>query len=1033
MNNLYFHIGCTYSKEPILQRLIDAGLKLVVIDDIGIKPSNQGIIYLCVFDKNYQQIKKTILDVLESEQTSIQNSHFFTLAEGSVDLLNQLLKDFKKPPISNYSGTLRDKYWVRKSLEINRIEKLPFHYLAKNPAEIPNPSKQNFPLIVKPIGSMASRNVFKVSDHDELRKACLEIFTKNKTFVTVDHGEIILEEVYNQLPYAVIESCLKGEKLSFETLILNKEIKFTAVTSKFDYENDFFYERADIVDPNFFNKNENEKLNEYIKLIVDALEINSAILHVEVFFNKENQSFHLIEVNFRMGGDNIHELVTRTYNFDIVLEFLKGLSENSISNPINNPSLAWIAFYFMTGQSGEFKSKTNWAFENKIEWDYSDGDKISKFSTSKFYKLGTVMFSCEKNQIETRLNQLFNEPYLYYSLKGSETESSWSQKNIKKSAKDASKFLKIGISIIYITACVLGGVYLYQSFKEQTRLISETLSKTLAYHLANGEIYYVAKIVNNFQNGQTYSRIIVADKNNKVIYSTSSNSNISLSLYQEVIDPKKYNEFIPIKVDGIEIGFLAYDFSYRNVLAQFAVGFLLISALLAGLYFLIVKYLFNRLAITAQNETDEFISIVNQLNVDLIKFHEKNTSVSLEKYDQLLKSSDSELHILTDLRLSLRKLVGVLKDLRNGIIEKNQLASLLDESTKQLIKATTQTEIAKVAAQLSHDIRSPLAALKVVLDMGAGKMDKDQAKLLTMSIDRITDIANTILPKENRLQNSTKEIEPAFIWMLVDQIISEKRVEYKNLNNVSIAVEIEGSPFDLNAHCNPADFMRSISNIINNSVEAKLPDRALNIQLNLKENNDHLLLSIVDNGKGIDSAVISKVFDESFSHEKAQGTGLGLFQVKQAVESWGGSIQAESQVNVGTKISIQLKKSNKPEWLTDSVQVKNINSIIVLDDEEYVFKIIEDKFEKYCSNIQYFKRIDEFEDKLKTFEHSLLFIDHDLKQNQTGLDLVKKHQLQDFSILLTGNYDDKQVQQKALDNNIKILPKPLINDIPIIT
>jgi signal transduction histidine kinase len=376
------------------------------------------------------------------------------------------------------------------------------------------------------------------------------------------------------------------------------------------------------------------------------------------------------------------------------------------------------------------------------------------------------------------------------------------------------------------------------------------------------------------------------------------------------------------------------------------------------------------------------------------------------------------------------------EDIKEVEMLKAGINTLIFELKKYELRITEMAGYAakfNLAKQLSHDIRSPLAALKVVREMGMQIMDTDQSKLLTMSIDRITDIANTILPKSNPTTPTVTITESSFIWMLIDQIVSEKRVEYKNTNNISIQFTIEETPFELNAVCNSSEFMRSISNIINNSIEAKIENKPIQIDLRLYSENNKILLTISDNGKGISSEILPKVFDESFSHGKSQGTGLGLFQVKQAVKSWGGDAHIESQSGTGTKITLELKKSPKPQWLADSISIQNYDSMVILDDEEYVFSILQDRFSEYFKDIRYFKRIEEFETYLSKTSNSFLFIDHDLKQASTGIDLIQKYQLQDRSILLTGNYDDKQVQQRAAENNIKILPKPLINDIPVIS
>jgi signal transduction histidine kinase len=360
----------------------------------------------------------------------------------------------------------------------------------------------------------------------------------------------------------------------------------------------------------------------------------------------------------------------------------------------------------------------------------------------------------------------------------------------------------------------------------------------------------------------------------------------------------------------------------------------------------------------------------------------------------------------------------------------------LEVYEEDLVKKTSSEVKYKLARQLSHDIRSPLAALKVVRDIGGNNLEPDQAKLLTMSIERITDIANTILPKNDAVINpGSSDRENCFLWALIDQIVSEKRVQYRGLKDVAIDANFDSSPFSINAVCNPIDFMRAISNILNNSVEAKIENRSLNIRLIIKAINETVRITIEDNGKGIPAKYLSKIFDDGFTSGKADGSGLGLFQVKQSIELWGGKIDLQSVPDVGTTIIIELKKSQRPKWLVDEIYIHDFEQIFVLDDEEYVFEIIRDKFREFEKPVQYFKLISDFSGELEKLKNGrfLCFVDHDLKQDVKGLDLIVKLKLQKNAILLTGNYDDREVQQRSLKASIKILPKPLIHDLPIET
>jgi signal transduction histidine kinase len=372
----------------------------------------------------------------------------------------------------------------------------------------------------------------------------------------------------------------------------------------------------------------------------------------------------------------------------------------------------------------------------------------------------------------------------------------------------------------------------------------------------------------------------------------------------------------------------------------------------------------------------------------------------------------------------------------NPIMDVQEIVTLKNRMMELFKKEKDSSELflkQNLMRQLSHDIRSPLAALNMVKETTVGVLPKEQAKLLEMSINRITDIANTILPKGK--SEEVVSSDNCFIWMLVDQIVSEKRVQYKRLSNINIDFKTDGGVFAMNAICNQTEFMRALSNMIDNSVEARVEDKTLSIAVSLHEISDKIRISVQDNGKGIPQDFIDRVFEEGFTSGKKHGSGLGLYQVKKSVEQWGGQIYIESTINVGTKVSINLKKSERPEWLVDSVNLHEHECIYVLDDEEYVYQLIKDKFDVYGKDVQYFKQIPDFVASLDRIKNkkSLFFIDYDLKQDLKGLEVISKCNIADDAILLTGNYDDKQVQQLAIKQGVKILPKPLIHEISIVS
>ena len=449
--------------------------------------------------------------------------------------------------------------------------------------------------------------------------------------------------------------------------------------------------------------------------------------------------------------------------------------------------------------------------------------------------------------------------------------------------------------------------------------------------------------------------------------------------------------------------------------------------------------------LSARQETDLNIFIVQFLfllslfsSILILSFFLFRRAVSgliVEPLDHLVSDIQKfEKSNHTDISWSVRDKIQVPLEIKEISTAFDSLLKALRLHTENEKKNEMNLAMIQIASQISHDIRSPLAALRAVKDSSLTTLSSDQNRLLANSIDRITDIANTILPKKSEMRNIV-EIENCFIWSLVDQIVSEKRVQHQDKSDLSIHFSYEGSVFSLNAMCNSTEFMRSISNIIDNAIEAKILEKQLNIKLKIMECEKTVVVSISDNGKGISQENVARVVEQGFTHGKINGSGLGLYQVEKAMQKVGGKLIVTSELNIGTTVTIELRKSDCPPWLVKDLQIENQEEIILLDDEEYVFQIIKDKFKSYGKPMNYLKFTNDFRNKVKTMpnQKSIFFVDHDLKQDISGLDLIRELNIEDNSILLTGNYDDVRVQQESSKLGVKILPKSLIHEVLVIS
>ena len=98
---------------------------------------------------------------------------------------------------------------------------------------------------------------------------------------------------------------------------------------------------------------------------------------------------------------------------------------------------------------------------------------------------------------------------------------------------------------------------------------------------------------------------------------------------------------------------------------------------------------------------------------------------------------------------------------------------------------------------------------------------------------------------------------------------------------------------------------RIITNLVTNSKQAEMPDRPLNINIDIEKMYKRITITVEDNGTGIDPEIQNRIFEPNFT-SKNSGMGLGLTMVRKMIEDYQGTITVNSGVGVVTKFVISL-------------------------------------------------------------------------------------------------------------------------------
>ncbi|MFT5969584.1 MAG: two-component system nitrogen regulation sensor histidine kinase NtrY [Flavobacteriales bacterium] len=235
--------------------------------------------------------------------------------------------------------------------------------------------------------------------------------------------------------------------------------------------------------------------------------------------------------------------------------------------------------------------------------------------------------------------------------------------------------------------------------------------------------------------------------------------------------------------------------------------------------------------------------------------------------------------------------------------EYNKKLVELEDSAEKLAMSERQSAWKEMAKQVAHEIKNPLTPLKLNVQMLERSLDpndpnfkqklKEFCSGTVQQIDTLTNIASAFSSFANFPTVKLKKIDLERLIPAVLQLFSDKDLTY-----ISSGENCFGM-------IDPDQFTRLINNLIHNAIQSIKEDTNPLIEVKLNQHKDQIILSIDDNGSGINIEDKSRVFEPSFT-TKTSGMGLGLAMVKKIVEGHKGTIWFETNNRMGTTFFVSL-------------------------------------------------------------------------------------------------------------------------------
>lgn len=370
----------------------------------------------------------------------------------------------------------------------------------------------------------------------------------------------------------------------------------------------------------------------------------------------------------------------------------------------------------------------------------------------------------------------------------------------------------------------------------------------------------------------------------------------------------------------------------------------------------------------------------------------------------------------------------------------DEMLGALQIKQEELIKLEKSRAAIETTNQVAHDIRSPLATLDTLLGL-TQDLPEDQRVLLRAAVGRIHAISNNLLEQTKRLRGShpgeipqdSNAVSSESVWSLVMPVLSEKRQQYHARPQLTLELLNPARAYGLFVHVNTQLFQRTLSNLVDNAVDAI--EDAGSVKILVESHDGRVRIVIRDTGRGIPRELLPTLMNKGRTYGKSSGSGLGLYAARQAVLSWAGDLQITSELHQGTEVTIALPAASAPAWFVPSIRMHANTSVVVVDDDSSIHEIWRTRFKTLLQvPLLHFSTTQEFQDWFKqdrvNSAQLLVLMDAEFQGGEeSGLDCIESLGLSEVSILVTSAADESLIRERCARFGVRLLPKnaaPLI-------
>lgn len=298
--------------------------------------------------------------------------------------------------------------------------------------------------------------------------------------------------------------------------------------------------------------------------------------------------------------------------------------------------------------------------------------------------------------------------------------------------------------------------------------------------------------------------------------------------------------------------------------------------------------------------------------------------------------------VARDLSTAERQFLVDLADLVMHEIELRRTRNQLERTEAVLRRSQRLESIGLVASGVAHDFNNLLGG--IIGNIGLLKLKSEGSGATCEIMDEIEVVALRAAELSRQvLAYAGREGGPEETTVDFNEIIREMSCMIDSITHESVSLHTDLDPELPPVAANSTAIRQVVMNLITNASDAYRGEQGIVCLSTSVSPLGNVTLEVADNGMGMDQVTRDRIL-EAFFTTKVGGRGLGMAVVGRIVQQLGGSIDISSTEGVGTKIRIELPRSDEPAGKSsregdDSSEWRASGTVLVVDDEKVILKV----------------------------------------------------------------------------------------------